>query len=387
MSDLHIEPHALTLPSIEEANIKKGDHILIRSSLNITKGSQERVAQSAKTIQYCKNKLARVTVIAHRGEGTMEEISDVLKHYVSHTYIPDIIGLDAQNARDNLKDGEVLLLENVRKDVREKQNDMQFAKELLHNASLFVYDGFEVGHRNHASTSAILSCAPQIYFGISFIEEVKHLKHLFTKKYPSLAILGGAKIETKIPLLRSVLKTYDIVAVGGVLANTLLKAKGVDIGDSLVEETSDNLVDIVKHPSLLLPKRACIKTPTKNEYREVIDLKKGESIRDVYIEKEIESALEMLDMDTSSKKHKNFRQVIWNGPLGDSSNGFKEGSEKLASFLSKQEGVVVGGGDVLSSIPDKTKKTYSFISTGGGSFLHYLTHQTLPVIEQYQNTL
>ena len=367
-----------SLPSIQDVHIQPGQPILIRSSLNISEGSYERIIQSARTINLCTQKGARVTVIGHRSAGDMADISKALARYVPHTYIPYITEKEAQHAREQLENGEVLLLQNLRNDPRETCNDPYFAKELIHNATLFVYDGFDVSHREHASTSAIFSATPHICFGMCFVDEVRNLSTLFTKTHPSLAIVGGAKIQTKLPLLKKLLNEYDIVAVGGVLANTLLQAKGEGVGDSVTEEIAEDISGVLAHPSLMLPNRILVHTPTGEEYREQIHVTQGESIRDVFLDKTIASALHT--RDTASTQ---FNQVMWNGPLGDSTNGYTKGSATLAQFLATQQGVIVGGGDVLTTIPEDVQKKYAFVSTGGGSMVHYLTHHTVPVLEAY----
>lgn len=358
------------------SDITEGQSVLIRASLNAPTEPEddERLRQSARTIQYCLKKKARVTIIGHQGDGT-ESLSSIhtrLLRYVPHTFVHNIVGKEAVHARKKCKNGEAVLLENTRSDKREEQNDQTYASELLDTAEIVVFDAFSVAHRTHASTNTLLTQAPVVCIGLRFKEEIEALKTMLEPSTGALVVIGGAKLATKVPLLQSLLKTYSNVAVGGVLANTLFALRGFEVGISTVEnmEGVSGIEDLINNNKIILPEQVVVSKKGEQRITTPDDIGRDESIQDVYI---VETLSSVCGTPTS---------IVWNGPLGNSTQGFVGGSAEMGDYLASLPDTpcIVGGGDTLSCLEDDIKNQLSFISTGGGAMLHYLTHSTLPVL-------
>ena len=357
--------------------IQEGQRVLVRASLNApdTPEDNERLRQSARTIRYCLERGARVTIIGHKGDAgdSLASIHTRLLRYVPHSFVRDVVGKEAMYARDRCRPGEAVLLENTRCDRREQQNDHGYARELLYNAEMVIFDAFPAAHRSHASTNALLTLAPTVCTGLRFDEEIQALKAVYEPPSTSLAVLGGAKLHTKIPLLKNLLTIYDYVAVSGILANTILRMRNVEIGTSVTEEVSDisGIDEVTTHRNIILPETAVVQRSGGVRTTTTDDIKKDECIKDVYL------------AETVSNTVGTPICVVWNGPLGDSTQGFTDGTVRFADYLTTLPNArkVVGGGDTLSCLNDEVRKQFTFVSTGGGAMLHYLTHHTLPVLE------
>lgn len=239
---------------------------------------------------------------------------------------------------------EVLLsvefFENLRVDSREEDNDEGFARELSQNIDIYVNEAFSVSHRTHASIVGVPKLVKEKYAGINFMKEVENLSKAFSPLHPFLFILGGAKLETKIPLLEKFLNIADSVFVGGTLA----------LPASKDEKLSSN-------PKIFFP--LCDYSALDADKQTV----------DMILEKASKSKF-----------------VLWNGPLGNYENGFVDGTKSLASGLSMlhESGIeiIVGGGDTLSAIKElNIENKFTFVSTAGGAMLDFLANGTLPGIE------
>lgn len=356
----------------------KGKRVLIRVDINvpIKKGiiiDETRIQACIKTVSYLVKKGAKIILVSHMGDSTesLKKTSQALQNYIPHTFVPSVIGKKVDTALLNQKNGEVILLENIRSEKGEEENDPLFAKTLAKYADIYVNEAFPVSHRKHASIVGIPKYIPS-YMGFQFEKEIKYLSYAFKPKHPVLAIVGGAKFSTKLPLINSFLKTVDTVYVAGALMNTLFSAKGYEIGNSLVEK-NPSVTKILKSKKIVLPNEIVVSLGKKASFRKPSDVHVKEVISDIGPEA-------LLQLDELIQKSKT---VIWNGPLGKYEDGFAGATEELLFLLSKSKAkVIIGGGDTIPLITKlKLHDAFFFVSTGGGATLEFLTNKTLTGIK------
>ena len=358
-----------------------------------------RILAAIPTIKLLIKKGAKVILMSHLGRpknGPENNFS--LKHLVSHLsdvlntpvrFSNDCVGNDVQKMVNNLKIGEVLLLENLRFYSQEKDGDVEFAKQLANLADVYVNDAFGAAHRAHASTSIIAQFFPENkFFGLLLKNELDCLKKaLYSAKRPFTAIIGGAKITGKIDLITALFDKVDNLIVGGGMAYTFAKAIGGNIGKSLVENKkiplAKNLVDEAKNKgvNLILPTDSVNADNFSNDAElHVSSIKKIDSN---YIGLDIgpESIRSFSEIILNSKT------IIWNGPMGvfEMSN-FESGTKEIANAicLATERGgfSLVGGGDSVAAIKQfGLVRKVSYMSTGGGAMLKYLEGKKLPGVE------
>ncbi len=265
------------------------------------------------------------------------------------------------------------LRENLRFDPREEANDEGFAKELASLGDVFVNEAFADSHRAHASIVGIPKVLPS-YAGLHFAEEVMKLSAALTPPKGALAIIGGAKFETKEPLIKKLLTLYDRVLLGGALANDVIKARGLPFGSSLISSVPVP-PEVAVNERLVVPTDAIFSETSSNAERSslVVDIRANEGIIDIG--------------PVTAKKWSGEVAaapfVLWNGPLGIYEKGYRDGTDAVAAALvSSGVPAVVGGGDTAAAIEkhlfDPAKV---FVSTGGGAMLQFLADGTLPGIE------
>ena len=339
------------MKTITELTDLKGKSVLVRVDWNVPVVGRDvtddfRIKHSLKTIEYLRNAGAKVTLISHF-TGDSNSLSSIAEY--TKRYLPELVF----NA-----EGDLVLLENLRHDEGEKANDLAYAEILSHLGEIFVNEAFSASHRNHASIISVPKFIPG-YAGLRFAEEVKELSKVFYPKHPFLFILGGAKSETKLPLLRKFIDIADDVFVGGALANDFFKVMGRDVGESLVSEKIDpGLKELFNSGKIMLPE---------------------DSIK---VEKKILDA-GPLALDKLKEKISASKLILWNGPLGNYETGYKIGTLTLARAIA-ESGVesIIGGGDTLAAIEELgLLNRFSFVSTGGGAMLDFLANGTLPGIE------
>jgi phosphoglycerate kinase len=346
--------------SIRQIKNLKGKKVLVRVDFNVPIKNGKvlddfRIQKALPTIKFLQKKGAEVILISHLGkDGTenMKPVADCLKKYVKKN---------------------IILLDNIRKFSGETKNDSNFAKKLSEIGDIYVNEAFSVSHRMHASIVGLPKYLPS-YAGFQLEEEIKNLSKVFKKpKRPFLFILGGAKFSTKIPLIQKYLKLADCVFVGGSLTNIFLKARGYEIGDSLLENINYNFKKIIKNKKLILPKDVVVKLGSKLINKKIDEVKKGEIILDIG-DKSVKNLIQFI---------KKSKSVLWNGPLGKYEDGGGKATEKILKFLSKTKTEsIVGGGDIVSLVSKlKLENKFTFVSTGGGATLEYLAKGTLPGIK------
>ncbi len=372
--------------SVTEIEILEGVPVLVRAALNVPVLNGEvantfRLRSALPTITYLQERGARVVLIGHIGEKgteTFEPVYRALQKMIPGIiFSPETTGVNARSAVRELPPGGVLLLENLRRNIGEKNNDPAFAASLAELADVFVEDSFDVCHRAHASVVGVPKLLPS-YAGLQVVREVEELTKALSPKSPSIAIIGGAKFVTKEPVLSKLLKTYDKVFVGGALANDFIQRQGYPVGASLVSKDAngEDLDALLKNPKLMLPLDEVVAAPgTPKVSRKIVGLT------------DVEKDLAVLDDGPKtilalSDFIKTAKTVLWNGPLGNYENGFVEGTEELAHVIASTNAYsILGGGDTVAAVENAhLSGHFSFISTGGGAMLDFLATGTLPGI-------
>ncbi len=370
------------MKTLTDIEVLEGVKVLVRADFNVPmrNGVIEdgfRIKSTLPTIDYLRSKGAKVILISHLEsiDGSNQTLKPVADELIKMGE-PVVFVKDFKKAHEilevQIKNGDCVLLENLRFFEGEKANDTHFAQELASFADIYVNDAFSVSHREHASIVGIPKFLPS-YAGIQFEKEVAALSKVFNPAHPFLFILGGAKFETKLPLLQKFMNIADTIFVGGALANDFYKAKGYEIGTSLVSKGNLPVAEFVASSKVLLP------VDVLNQHNEA---KPADGV--LKIDKILDSGpqtLEMLKAEISKA-----RCILWNGPLGLYEEGYKSATLGLARLISEAtaQGIetIVGGGDTLAAIAEgNLQDTFTFISTGGGAMLDFLAKGTLPGIE------
>lgn len=355
----------------------RGKKVFLRADFNVplinnTIGDDFRLRKTFPTLDFLTSNGAKVIVGSHiDGEGASlkpvyEYFRDKYRIKFSEDFYPEIPGEISL-----LEDGEMVLLENLRKYDEEKKNDDAFSRHLASFAEIFVNEAFPVSHREHASVVGIPKYLPS-FAGFVFQEEVFNLSKSFSPEKPFLFILGGAKFDTKIPLVKKFFSIADFVFIGGALANDFLKAKGFDTGKSLLSSKPLDLNDFF-NKKLILPVDMRVRNGGLVSVKKPENISDGDIIVDVGPE-----SVRLLKAFIEKSKF-----ILWNGPLGNYELGFREATIETANLLSGSEATtIVGGGDTVASISTLgAENKFSFISTGGGAMLDFLANETLPGIE------
>lgn len=358
----------------------RGKRVLVRVPFDLPMNdgkvqSTFRIVRSLPTITHLMLAGAKVILISHIGrdpKNTFEPIVPTLRTYLDFTYIPALFGEAVDTALLKMQEGEVVLLENLRTDPGEEKNDEEFARALAQYADYYVNDAFSVSHRNHASVIGIPKYLPS-FAGVAFAEECVELKKTFTPEHPSLFILGGAKFETKEPLISEYARHYTHVFIGGALANDFLKAKGMPVGESLLSDVPLKGNPLMERKNIIIPVDVVVLGDDGK--REVLDehVLPHEKILD--IGPRTMDALEPIIMEAKT--------ILWNGPLGNYEAGFDDATKRCAEMIARSGAhAVVGGGDTVTAIEELgIMESFGFVSTAGGGMLNFLEHKTLPGIE------
>jgi len=384
----------MKIKSIKQIRSLEGKRVLLRLDLNVPIRRNKvvelyKLNMALDTIKYLQAKDAKIIIISHLGRPkgqrdktySLEPVAVALEKIMQTKikFSKQIIGQGIVKKTKSLKNKEILLLENLRFEAGEKENSIEFAKSLAELADVYVNDAFAVSHRSQASVDKIKKYLPS-YGGLLLEEEINNLSLVFKPKKPFLAVIGGAKISTKIKLLENLSKSADKILIGGALANTLYLALGNEVGKSLVDDDS-----LVWAKSFMKQKRLKdkIKLPSdflvENAKKEVV-LKKAKNINksDRIYDIGPDSILEF------SKEIKKAHTLIWNGPLGMfEKKKFKQGTMSIARSLalqSKKEAIcIVGGGETVEALSVLNYREYiNWISTGGGAMLAFLAKENMP---------
>ena len=379
------------------------DRVLLRLDLNLPTqngaiSDPTRLTKAIPTIARLASQGAKVIIISHFGrpkgkivrEMSMEQIFSSLCEALNGftvKFIPHSIGSKVTDDIRNMKNGDICLLENLRFHPGEEENDPEFSKSLALLGDCFVNDAFSVSHRAHASTAGIARLMPS-FAGPLMDLELKALSNsLDSPKRPLTAIIGGAKISTKLDLLRNIVKLVDKMIVGGGMANTFLFARGVSIGNSLVEKDLTNLVQTIER---LATENSC-EIILQNDALIATKLESGANYKAVELDDIPDNAM-ILDAGPNSipvfSNHiKDSNTIIWNGPLGAfECPPFDTSTTAIAKLVGKlsQKGnlySIAGGGDTLAALNQAgVVKKLNYVSTAGGAFLEWLEGKELPGI-------
>lgn len=369
----------------------EGVKVLVRLDLNVPVQNgvvvdDFRVRKILPTLSYLREKKARVILMSHIEsaagvKGDKPSLAPVAAHLeklgVKCVFVSNYKNISSELQK--ISSDTVLLLENLRFFEGEKKNDAKFAQELASLADIYVNEAFAVSHRDHASVSAITKYIPS-YAGFLFEQEIKHLSSAFDPIRPFLFVLGGAKFETKLPLIEKFMGIADKVFVGGALANNFFKEEGKEVGKSLISPDNFNLARFIGNSKLVLPVDTVL-GDGKNTVKKIDEVTTEDSMYDAGTE-----TMALLEKEIAAAKY-----ILWNGPLGAYEQGFKQPTLELARMIAKatKNGAksVLGGGDTLGALAElKIEDEYTFVSTGGGAMLEFLAQGTLPAIEALEKS-
>ena len=375
-----------------------GKRTLVRVDFNvpIDKASGEilddtRIRAALPTIKYLREHQAKIILVSHLGrpDGKVVEsarlapvgkrLGELLK--TSVTCASDVAGDSARGVVDGLQPGSVALLENVRFEAGEEKNDDALARQLASFADVFVNDAFGAAHRAHASTAGVAQHLPAVA-GLLMEKEIDYLGRVVSNPEPPVAaIIGGAKISSKIAVLKHLLSKVNTLVVGGGMASTFLKAQGRDVGESLVEddqlETAREIMREAERRNLslglpvdvVLGERFAEDTAAKNA--DAADIPDGWMILDIG----------KVTVEDYKMRLRPAKTVVWNGPMGVAEwEKFAHGSRELAEFLAGLDAtVIIGGGETVALVQEMgIADRFDHVSTGGGASLEFLEGKELP---------
>lgn len=362
----------------------KGTYVLVRAGLDLPLDASGNVAdffrvkRACDTLRFLSENGARTIILSHIGRDpgeTNEPVERALKTYLPVSYVPDMLGPLAQSARAMMQPGDILLMENLRRDPRETKNDDAFAQELARMGDIYVNDAFSAAHRAHASIVGIPKYLPH-FAGFIVRDEVEQLDRARNPSSPSFAILGGAKFETKAPLVDALLKNYDHLFLTGALANDVFRARGLPVGRSLISQELPSK-EVLENPNFISPVDVTVENPEKQARVK----KPGEVAEDDKIVDIGPDSVSAIAPVLSEAKF-----ILWNGPTGLYEDGYTSYTLAIAELVAHavQNGaqVVIGGGDTIAAILESniSPKALGFLSTGGGAMLEYLLKGSLPGI-------
>jgi len=387
--------------SIKDINVL-GKRCLVRVDFNVPQDAQGNVTDDTRivgalpTINYLMDNGAKIILCSHLGRPkgqfnakyTLKPIAVALSKIIGKevAFVDDVVGEKVEQAVAQLKNGQILLLENTRFYKEEEANDTEFCKKLAKLCDVFVNDAFGTAHRAHASTTGVSQFVENSVSGFLIKKELDVLdKALTNPDRPFVAVLGGAKVSDKIGVIQNLLNKADSILVGGGMAYTFFKAKGYEVGTSLCEEGSVELAKQLmqqakdKNVNLVLPVQNVVASEFSNDSAsKIVDCDKFPA--------------DMMGMDIGPKTIElfssyiaNAKTIVWNGPMGvfEMSN-FSNGTNQIAKAIAQNPNCtsIVGGGDSAAAV---TLLGYSdkvtHVSTGGGACLEYLEGKVLPGID------
>lgn len=396
------------LRTLKQIKNLKGKRVLLRVDFNVPMDARGRVSDDTRiretlpTISYLLKKKACVIVVSHMGRPDGKVVKELRLDTVAKTLskllkkaspgfglpvkkLDDCVGEPVEKAISMMKDGSVVMLENVRFHPGEEKNEPKFTKQLARLADLYVNDAFATSHRAHASTAGVAKYLPA-YAGLLVEREVSHMAPLLKKvARPFVLLIGGAKVDTKIGLLKNYIGKADAILIGGALANTFLAAQGYDVAASKYEkeklETAREILMLAekKKTRIVLPVDVIVAD----------EISEKSQFTDLPLE-DIEGSMKILDIGGRTRRQyaailSGAKTILWNGPMGlYEMTPFAGGTKYIAQAMShmKKTKTYLGGGDTLDAVSrlGLSLKQFTFASTGGGAMLEYLEGKTLPGI-------
>ncbi len=379
----------------------KGKTVFLRVDFNVPLDKEckirddSRIRAALPTINYLIEQKAKVIVASHLGrpkgeyipELNLKPVAERLAELIPQEVIlaPDVIGDEVLKLKKELKEDQTLLLENLRFHKGETANDSSFAQLLAQEVDYYINDAFGASHRSHASVVGIVQYIEKAAAGFLLKKEVDYLsKAVHSPPKPYVAILGGAKVSDKIPVIENLLNKADTILIGGAMAYTFFKAQGYEVGRSLVEE------DKIELARLLLDRAQEEKV---NFYLPSDHLVAAEKDSDAEVKTLDSPPLPsgLMGLDIGPKTVEKYSEIIaraktifWNGPMGVFEiDKFSQGTMKIAEAVANSEALsIVGGGDSVAAVYKAgVSEKISHISTGGGASLEFMANETLPGIE------
>jgi phosphoglycerate kinase len=389
--------------TLKEAHVK-GKRVLVREDLNVPMKDGDildykRIDAALETLRYLSDHGAKTIVVSHLGRPdgkvvekyTLKPVANALasRLHIAVTFANDVIGPAAHEAMEQMKDGDIVMLENVRFEPGEEQNDPQFAHRLAELADIYVNDAFGTAHRAHASTEGVAHYLPS-YAGFLMQAEIHALSKLIEDpQEPYVCVIGGAKVKDKVGVFTKLMEKVHAFCIGGGMANTFLAAKGIDVGKSLRDGDLDPAKAIMelarpRDVSLLLPIDAVVSTSFDND--------EGAHIAD------LAQVGDQMILDIGPKTAAEYagvietaRTIVFNGPMGVYEKApYREGTRAIGEAMKKatQAGAttIVGGGDAAAAAEELGFAQYvTHVSTGGGATLEFLEGKELPGIKALED--
>ena len=366
----------------------KNKNLVIRVDMNVPISGGKvldatRITACIPTINYALKNNAKILLVSHLGRPTESVFEDQFSLKPVAACLSEIIdeSVEVVDQLDSKKifnsASRVQIIENIRFFKGEKDNSDELGSILGSLGHIYVFDAFGTAHRKQASTHSAIKHASIACAGLLMEKENGFLSQaLNVDDRPYLAVIGGAKVSTKLELIKHISDVADHIIVGGGIANTFLKASGKNIGTSLVEDSMlDVAKNILNHKKIILPKRVVTSKTFEGENvnkKSIHDILESEMILDACLEQEVISLIHSA------------KTILWNGPMGVFENiYFEEGTRELAKAIATSEAFsIAGGGETLSAINKYIKSDdVSYCSTGGGAFLEFMEGKVLPSIE------
>jgi phosphoglycerate kinase len=383
------------MKTIDQASMKAGIRVLLRVDFNVAIQNGKivddfRIRKTVATLDFLKKKGANVVIVSHIDEAagskdkpTLRPVVEVLNTFgFPCTFAETIESAEKISLKKAGQDGaSFTLLENIRNYPGETVNDPAFAKQLATLGDIYINDAFSVSHRAHASIVGVPKLLPH-FAGFQLALEVENLSRAFNPSHPFFFILGGAKFDTKLPLVEKFLDKADTIFIGGALANDFFKAKGLEVGHSTVSSVEINFDQLISNNKIILPIDVIVDSDGIQKVLQFDQVASNERILDAGPK----------TLANLKEKINTAKFILWNGPLGNYENGYKEPTHELARMIAAatKNGVqsIVGGGDTLAAIAElkqtsgeSLEDAFTFVSTGGGAMLDFLAKGTLPGIE------
>jgi len=378
-----------------------GKRVFLRVDFNVPLDEESeirddtRIKAALPAINYLLEQKAKLTISSHLGRPggqydpklSLKPVAKRLADYIPPEVLlaPDITGEEVAEMKRGLKENQVLLLENLRFHPGEKANDPSFAQQLAQDIDYYVNDAFGACHRAHASVVGITEYVEKSAAGFLVEKEVEYLgKAVHSPQKPYIAILGGAKVSDKIPVIENLLNKADDILIGGAMAFTFFKAMGNEVGRSRVEEDKTDLASILLEKAKA--KGVKIYLPEDHVVSTAIDPDAEAKIVDSF-----PLSADLMGLDIGPKTIQKYQEIIakaqtifWNGPLGVFEiEQFSQGTMKIAEAVAASPALsIIGGGDSVAAVYKAgVSEKISHISTGGGASLEYLAKETLPGLE------
>ncbi len=385
------------MKTIKEIEIT-GKKVFIRVDFNVPMDDKQNITEDTRirtvlpTLEYAISQNAKIILASHLGRPKGKKVPEMsLKPVAEHLsklvnkevkIAPDCIGVDVEKMVSQMVNGDIILLENLRYYDEEQANDADFAKKLGSICEIYINNAFAVSHRVHASVAAITESVNECGAGLLLEKEINYYqKAMEDPKRPLVAIVGGAKISSKLAALENMLNKVDKVIIGGAMANTFLKSQGCDVGASMVEDDIlDTAAEVIKTAK---SKGIDFYIPVDVVAAEKFD--KDSETKVVSID-EIPEGWMALDVGTKTAEFysdviKTAGTVVWNGPMGVfEMEVFSKGTMKVADSVANSTALtIIGGGDTDAAVHKAgLEEKMSYISTGGGAFLKLMEGKTLP---------